>query len=1109
MSNKNNIPELNLSKFINSLSAPSHQKNFFDLTEEIYLKEEERPGYKLEQDPGYEERDVSYGQELKKQVTDEFIPKTGKAIRRLTSSIWREADKDLARDSNSIKQGVERIKGTDINLFFLRKYFSMYCRVCYRSLTATEGQSFQRPVYTDPGIYCIDYVIEKTIKLWTEKYSEEIKSLLISAENKENSKDLKKEILEFTFTNFIDTMNSLGVVSDANLMVSDAQKNDLANQISSYKLDDRFTAEYLIGGCVLLFDPVYNIYQIKQNTQGFLSEQIIKPILVDAASDVFSGDLKSTNFSSFLNYAVPRDLTLKALANNQKFKKSWYAYTANLTFDPYAEKSYDDFWKKQPFKSFYPGTPSDAKDFKYYEMGTTVAAALGGAYVAESLALKAVDKLERIKKKAKKGKKNPTTRAIFVSSALLSAGIYSYVDPQGFFTIKKQTAVTIAKMVEEHQKAFWQYREEFEKANKSEEKTTTIDYSAFEQFEKDFESAAEELILQLDSTMRTVLGHAMEDKEINMVTKNRLAQVFSSLIEIVHLNFHPSTFSFKIKGKGAEDTVSDSEIYDKMSELRDTVAALQVLEKLVNGEYGTTEKAKKLKKSELSNLNHLSKKAINLANPEIMSDLFDMSDQIRLNRSLFFGTVLRAPDYEKGPSQRDESKSYPSELSSNLLIKERDSVNLAERGSGNFPSVSAAASDVKSIKAEIDFWVPKIELVFGPNAAAALQEFQDTDDVVVTEHTRSQDIEMSLKSNIVPSLKSAKNKMKDTSSETISRCVSEFNEWYRLSFHEISPKLYNSDEELSSGFADKNRRLKKHLEYGIMNSKYFRKQPGLKSRAGQRFVATKGEASGSGLFRYLFILIGPIGNTSHTLMFLKDPVEAIDEMKNASQYRLKANGKLTPANKRDYKNGYSIVGLEQLLKLNLFKGFNDEVKNQFFERFKKTREILINMNNTYAKHKVEPPTTVNTLRDADLKKIKAQIEKNPDAFDENDKAILLNSESIYTRFHLLNNYLESLGLALAWSWVLSKYSIQNFNKVRLVEQAAARLHQIGRGAGEYQDLESEVDEYWSSIRENGSSIIASVDYGAESFQMLNSLFSRYQMKFYNFMNPKKWWSSGG
>ena len=134
---------------------------------------------------------------------------------------------------------------------------------------------------------------------------------------------------------------------------------------------------------------------------------------------------------------------------------------------------------------------------------------------------------------------------------------------------------------------------------------------------------------------------------------------------------------------------------------------------------------------------------------------------------------------------------------------------------------------------------------------------------------------------------------------------------------------------------------------------------------------------------------------------------------------------------------------------------------------------------------------------------------SPDAFDENDKAILLNSESIYTRFHLLNNYLESLGLALAWSWVLSKYSIQNFNKVRLVEQAAARLHQIGRRAGEYQDLESEIDEYWSSIRENGSSIIASVDYGAESFQMLNSLFSRYQMKFYNFMNPKKWWSSGG
>ena len=178
MSNKNNVTELNLKEFVNSLSVSNKSKDFFDLTANVILEETPnrqapaygpgarlRPGYKLSRDG--EIKDKSYYEELIDFAADEFIPKSKKAVQRLTSSLWREADKDLARDSNSIKQGVDNIRGNDINLLFLRKYFTMYSKVCYRSLTATEGQNFQRPVYTDPGIYCIDDSIDKTVRFWT------------------------------------------------------------------------------------------------------------------------------------------------------------------------------------------------------------------------------------------------------------------------------------------------------------------------------------------------------------------------------------------------------------------------------------------------------------------------------------------------------------------------------------------------------------------------------------------------------------------------------------------------------------------------------------------------------------------------------------------------------------------------------------------------------------------------------------------------------------------------------------------------------------------------------------------------------------------------------
>ena len=273
MSNNKNLNQTNLKELVRSFSNPRLKKDIFDLTGDIILKEKEqrrRPGYRLgyDSDPEYSTNKKWYHHvsgfydELVNQAADEAIPKTALAARRLYASFKREAHKDLLKGSSSIRQGVESIEGNDINLFFLRKYFSMYSKVCYNSLVATEGQNFQRPIYTDPGIYCLDYSIDKQVRAWVKKYSKKVKNLLSEAEKKQNSKELKAEILTLIFDNFIKNMKSISTVSRNKLMISESKKINLINQLSSMKLDESaFSADYLIGSCVLLFEPVYIIYQ--------------------------------------------------------------------------------------------------------------------------------------------------------------------------------------------------------------------------------------------------------------------------------------------------------------------------------------------------------------------------------------------------------------------------------------------------------------------------------------------------------------------------------------------------------------------------------------------------------------------------------------------------------------------------------------------------------------------------------------------------------------------------------------------------------------------------------------------------------------------------------
>lgn len=1093
MPNKKNINKINLKEFVDSLNAPARKSNFFDLTKEIML--EERPGTGMTinrdgddipwNDRSWTDHASSYYDEVIQQGSEFDIPlaKLGRASQRLYSSIKREADKDFARDSNSIKQGVERIQGNDRNLPFLRKYFSMYGKVCYNSLVATENQDFQRPVYTDPGVYCLDSSIDKAIVLWVKKYDKKVKKLLLKAKGKQSEAEHRKKIFKLIFDNFISLMNSLEVVSKNNIMVSEQKKDYLIEQLSDTslgKFNKKFTPDFLMGACVLLFEPVFATYS-DGGRGATISEGNLLKVSVSAASDVLSQrGINNTNFSSFLSYNLPMDFVKNILDKKKGFKKSWYAYTANLTFDPYGEKSYDSFWKNKPFKSFYPSATSDAKDFGYYEMGVTISSQLAGGAIGGALALKLINKLESVRKKTKR-LKDPRTRGIFVTAGIITAGTYSFIDPHGIFDIKKHIAESIAGMVKELGNAYWLYRKEMKSAKESKEKSVQIKYKEIANIENRVEKHANTLVLQIDSTMRTVLGHAMEDEEINMKTKNKLAQTFSHLIELVHGNFHHSHFSLTIPGKGEDSTVTQEEILTMLREIKDTVGALQVLEKLVNGEYGTSEQERAIKKSEIKNLSHLAKQMQNSVNPEALKQLISTADQIRYNRALFFNTVLRAPDYA-APEEQKESTFYPSEVG--ILIEDSSKEAVTEQGNVDYQQ--QVETNMGKMQAEIEFWAPVIKKIFGKKAMDSILTFEDPDDVDKTSHTNSLDIEANLKNTTIPKLRRIKNKIKSNSDVNQQIAVSEFNEWYRAVFQEETPRLYYSKEEYASGIKDERGNLKEKLRFGILDSQYFRKQPGLKSRA-----ASIGRDQGYP--KYLFILIGALNNSSHTMMFFDSSTGAKDRMKKASEYKLSASGTQLPA--KTFDNGYDILDANELDKTNFFAGFNEELKNQFFEKFKETRQVNMLVNPPDDNGATKPMDTVlrgilGTLPDDTLDDLKKRL------------------KDVYSRFVLLNNYIESLGLLVGWNYVLSKYSRNKNENLQKIKVAAAQLHKINlSGPTDRNNIGDEVGDYWESIRANGAAIIASIDYNTQAFQLLNSLFSRYEMNYANYINPAEWWPS--
>ena len=238
MSNKEQINESQLIKYVNQVLRPRKTRSVFDITDEIGDISEQ----KRESDTVKTAKDIvdfvssKSGQVVSKiknsdarqavvdKVADTAHNVLGDApvwaqdattsveqgseklysgTKRVINAQVRALDKKFNFDGSKIKQAIIRISGNDYFLGTIKSYFKMYGDICYRSLLNSEDLGFEAPVFTDPGIYCLNPGLKLKIDSWYNKRRKEF----INYYRKTNKRS-RLAVLKVFANNFISTFDS-------------------------------------------------------------------------------------------------------------------------------------------------------------------------------------------------------------------------------------------------------------------------------------------------------------------------------------------------------------------------------------------------------------------------------------------------------------------------------------------------------------------------------------------------------------------------------------------------------------------------------------------------------------------------------------------------------------------------------------------------------------------------------------------------------------------------------------------------------------------------------------------------------------------------------------
>ena len=278
--------------------------------------------------------------------------------------------------NNDREQAVSRIESEDPEVGYIKDFFSLYSSTCY------EGSSYSRAfpktwAIEDPGTYCIQPDVVKSLKSWRDKNRTKFIKQASSISDKDRLFKISKDYVE----DFLDEFANYGFSWEAGAQKLVVEET-VANYIVKMALEDqRFISNWdsqLKGSapCVLdLFPALFKfIYYLNFDSRG---KRPSSSKLYSIARSVSSGN----DYLSFLKREKSSRF-VGLLRRNSKLREKWAGFCCNMTFDPYGEKSLEH-WTKEA-KALTTEETRDTKE-QYIDMGV----GLAGWVIADVVAFKA------------------------------------------------------------------------------------------------------------------------------------------------------------------------------------------------------------------------------------------------------------------------------------------------------------------------------------------------------------------------------------------------------------------------------------------------------------------------------------------------------------------------------------------------------------------------------------------------------------------------------------------------------------------------------------------------------------------------------------------------
>lgn len=1012
----------NLRKIVNSVIAENKEKEFFDLSDAILLEQKKEQSF-------YDKAIDAIGSTAAKvapapdwmitttDTVDGYLSPFFKGVGRVANSTKRELNKKIFYDSNNIKQAISRIKGEDENLEFIKQYFSMYGSVCYDNLSATEGQDYLREVFTDPGIYCLNPSIARVVRVWERVRKKEFISLY-NRTNEYPNIEQKKEIRGNIFLKYLNNFRKVILKNskDINESILIGTNPENWKDIVDFASLETNTAEMAFSALSMVFTPVHILNKKSQNFTGTVQRE------------AKISENQGLSIESYLKFFRDRIVDEAWKLQNGEFKKSWYAFTVNMTYDPYGEKPFEH-WKTKAFEQTgkYKGPKGGLLD-----LDSDTAASAGIMFSTSGASAAVVTKvINNLIKLTRIGKAAPHPGVKF---GLVFAGIFATslaVSFSGFYSNKDETEDEIENMIKQIKEIMQVYHFSYSTATDEQKTGWKIDYSEISKYEKSFFNSSKKIMKHLHGAMNTVAQWASETEYEDMAHKRKMVSLFSNLISLVSDSYSENNLSFKIPGYGSGVEIpftkdgQDGPYSDKVTDLLAHQKSLEYLLKFLEGEELNQQQIDSMKFSSKASLKArgVDMKALGVA--------FGQAERIRyLRSSADFDTFLLG-----SPEEIKESNNFLLEDFKEILLEQA-----AQK-------ISSSENKEKKIVELLKEWSPFMQKAFNIDIlnAELTPENKNSASAMMT---RARDLEDAMKRQ-VPFFNAQFEKLKDPSKNTESNIVdpvSNFNKWWRRTYQQDS-KLGNLKDSIKDGYLDSEGNLKKELRYNILNLEYFKSLPGLKST-----YSSSSTLDRIGQQDFLFMLIGPTFGYLNTYLGFIDTASAYEKFKELSEYELGSNGK----SRRAKKNVSEIAPKEVLKQKNLFKNFTFDNVKDFNLLFTDTRKLFNSLPKNLSLYDAKP------------------ADDNPE-----------NVNRIYERFTILNSLIETSGIIMNYFYNFQK--IINANFERSVDNVASSSAELSSAFFD-RDWDQGKEKY-SKLRNYGSVIITTYDYNVFLYRKIMDLFS--------------------